>query len=94
LWSLRSQTPRPWNPERNKGSDARIALTVGLERKISDGDTCDAQHFASGLYADLIVYDDRGFGETGRLVLNTPVAIVTFEEFVRDQLGLSCLGPP
>lgn len=67
---------------------ARIALTVGDNRRIRGADLWDAIHYADAVYADLMVTDDKGFRETCAAVPRCPFDIETFEEFVTERLGV------
>jgi hypothetical protein len=67
---------------------ARIVMNVGLHRKIGEGDVHDAHHFASAWYTDIFVTDDRAFRDTIKIIPNTPVTTLSFDEFAL-QLGVT-----
>ena len=60
---------------------ARIYLNVGLDRKIGDGDTHDAHHYASACYGDVFVTEDGPFRETMKAIPRNPVTTLSFKEF-------------
>ena len=66
---------------------ARIVLTVGLRRRIAEGDDYDAHHFASACYGQLLVTDDGAFRETCDLVPNRVLTLERFDEFVKNRLS-------
>jgi hypothetical protein len=67
---------------------ARIVMNVGLQRKIGEGDVHDAHHFASAWYTDIFVTDDGAFRDTIKIIPNTPVTALSFDEFA-FQLGFA-----
>jgi len=67
---------------------ARAVLNIGLNRKIGDGDAHDTHHYASACYADVFVTEDKAFRETLELIPNSPVTVLTFEQFAA-QFGIA-----
>lgn len=62
-------------------SMARIALTVGEDRKINGSDLYDVQHYGHATYADLMVTNDAGFVATYEAIPDKPFKIETFAAF-------------
>jgi hypothetical protein len=69
-------------------SMARIALTVGEDRKINGSDLYDVQHYGHATYADLMVTDDAGFAATYEAIPDKPFKIETFAAFAA-RLGVA-----
>jgi hypothetical protein len=69
-------------------SMARIALSVGENRKINGSDLYDVQHYGHATYADLMVTDDSGFIATYEAIPDTPFAIQRFAAFAA-RLGVA-----
>jgi hypothetical protein len=67
---------------------ARIVMNVGLLRAIGTGDAHDAHHYASACYADIVVTEDGAFRETLRIIPNSPVTRLSFNDFA-SQFGLA-----
>jgi hypothetical protein len=60
---------------------ARIVHTVGERRKIKPSDLDDAHHAAAGPYYDILVTDDRAFGQALDLIPDRPFDRMTSTEF-------------
>jgi hypothetical protein len=66
---------------------ARIALNVGQNRRIDGTDRYDGAHYASAVYADLMVTDDGRFIETYNNIPDRPFAIESSRAFA-ERLGV------
>ena len=60
---------------------ARIVMNIAFNRKIRDGDAHDAHHYASACYADVFVTEDGAFRDTLAIIPNSPVTVLSFDEF-------------
>jgi hypothetical protein len=61
---------------------ARMKLNLGDNRRISKSDASDAQHYASAVYADVLVTDDSAFLETAGLLDDCPFRLESFADLV------------
>jgi hypothetical protein len=78
-WPQPRQVPTAWSS--HAYYMARIALNVGQNRRINDSDRYDHAHYASAIYADLMVTDDRAFVETYTAIPDKPFVVEGFTEF-------------
>jgi len=63
---------------------ARIVMNIGFNRKIGDGHAHDAHHYASACYADVFVTEDGAFRDTLNIIPNSPVTVLSFDEFAKQ----------
>lgn len=68
---------------------ARLALVVGDRRRIDGNDRHDAEHYAAAAYADDLVTSDARFLEYARLCPPPHPRVVSFDDWVREVVGLT-----
>jgi hypothetical protein len=87
LWPRPVEVPSAWHAKAYQM--ARIALTVGENRRIQGSDLWDAIHYADAIYADVMVTDDGPFVETCNAIPAKPFAIESFRAFAEQRLGVA-----
>lgn len=68
---------------------ALIYLNVGENRAIRASDDVDRHHYVAASYTDVLVTDDDDFRRTCEMIPTTSFQIQSFDEFVRQHLGVS-----
>jgi hypothetical protein len=68
---------------------ARIHLNVGEGRRVRGSDSYDAHHYAAASSMDIMVSDDRDLRATCAEIPRQPFTLLTFEECVVNQLGIT-----
>ena len=67
---------------------ARIYLNLGENRRVRGSDCYDAHHYAAAASMDVMVTDDSDLRATAAVIPNPPFRLLTFEEFVVNELGV------